>query len=87
MRNRTAVLIGLVAGAVAGGVAGWLLLTDDGRRVRARLEPRLQDLAGQAMALSASAKRLQVAARDSAQDGPRRGLAVGHALSRHRPAR
>ncbi len=67
MRDRTAVLIGLVAGAVAGGVAGWLWLTDDGRRMRARLEPRLQDLATQAMALSASAKRLQVAARASAQ--------------------
>jgi gas vesicle protein len=61
------VLIGLVAGAVAGGVAGWLWLTDDGRRVRARLEPRLQDLATQAVALSASAKRLQVAARAGAQ--------------------
>jgi gas vesicle protein len=60
-------LIGLVAGAVAGGVAGWLWLTDDGRRVRARLEPRLQDLATQAVALSASAKRLQVAARAGAQ--------------------
>ena len=67
MRDRTAVLIGLVAGAVAGGVAGWLWLTDDGRRMRARLEPRLQDLATQAMALSASAKRLQVAARAGAQ--------------------
>jgi gas vesicle protein len=61
------VLIGLVAGAVAGGVAGWLWLTDDGRRVRARLEPWLQDLATQAVALSASAKRLQVAARAGAQ--------------------
>ena len=67
MRDRTAVLIGLVVGAVAGGVAGWLWLTDDGRRMRARLEPRLQDLATQAMALSASAKRLQVAARAGAQ--------------------
>ncbi len=67
MRDRTAVLIGLVAGAVAGGIAGWLWLTDDGRRVRARLEPRLQDLASQAMALSASAKRFQVVARQGAQ--------------------
>ena len=65
MRDRTAVLIGLVAGAVAGGVAGWLWLSDDGRRLRARLEPRLQDLAGQAMALSASARRLQAAARQA----------------------
>jgi gas vesicle protein len=60
-------LIGLVVGAVAGGAAGWLWLTDDGRRMRARLEPRLQDLATQAMALSASAKRLQVVARAGAQ--------------------
>ena len=67
MRDRTAVLIGLVAGAVAGGVAGWLWLTDDGRRVRARLEPRLQALASQAMALSSSARRLQAAARQSGQ--------------------
>lgn len=67
MRDRTAVLIGLVAGAVAGGVAGWLWLTDDGRRLRARIEPRLQDLASQAMALSASAKRLQASARSSVQ--------------------
>ncbi len=69
MRDRTAIVLGLVAGAVAGGVAGWLLLTDDGRRVRARLEPRLQDLAGQALALSASARRLQEAARRAVSSG------------------
>jgi gas vesicle protein len=67
VRDRTAVLLGMVAGAMAGGVAGWLWLTDDGRRVRARLEPRVQDLASQAMALSASARRLQVAVRGAAQ--------------------
>ena len=67
MRDRTAVLMGLVAGAVAGGVAGWLWLTDDGRRLRARLEPQLQDLASQAMALSASATRLKVVARQGVQ--------------------
>lgn len=75
MRDRTAVLVGLVAGAVAGGVAGWLMLTDDGRRLRARLEPQLQDLAGQALALRDSATRMQAAARESfrlAQDAASR---------------
>lgn len=67
MRERTAVLIGLVAGAVVGGVAGWLWLSDEGRRVRARLEPPLKELAGQAMALRDSAARFQAAARGGAQ--------------------
>lgn len=67
MRERTAVLIGLVAGAMAGGVAGWLWLSDEGRRVRARLEPQLKDLAGQALALRESAARFQAAARGGAQ--------------------
>lgn len=65
MRDRSAILIGALAGAVAGGVAGWLWLTDDGRRLRARLEPRLQDLVAQALALSASARRLQAVAREA----------------------
>jgi len=67
VRDRTAVLIGLAAGAVVGGVAGWLWLSEDGRRLRVRLEPRLQDLANQAMALSASASRLKVVARQGVQ--------------------
>jgi gas vesicle protein len=67
VRDGTAVLIGLVAGAVVGGVAGWLWLSDEGRQVRARLEPQLKDLAGQAMALRDSAARFQAAARGSAQ--------------------
>jgi gas vesicle protein len=67
VRDRTAVLIGLVAGAAAGGIAGWLFLTEDGRRIRARLEPRLQDLVSQAIVMSASARRLQAVARQGAQ--------------------
>lgn len=64
MRDRTAILLGLVAGAAIGGVAGWLWLTDDGRRLRARLEPQLQNLAGQALKLRDSAARVQQVARD-----------------------
>jgi gas vesicle protein len=60
-------VIGLVAGAVVGGVAGWLWLSDEGRRVRARLEPQLQELAGRALALRDSAARVQQAAREGAR--------------------
>ena len=37
MRDRTAVLLGLTAGAIVGGVAGWLYLTEGGRRLRYQL--------------------------------------------------
>lgn len=67
MRDRAAILLGLVAGAAVGGVAGWLWLTDDGRRLRARFEPQLRDLAGQALKLRESAGRVEQAARDSAR--------------------
>lgn len=65
MRDRAAILLGLVAGAAVGSVAGWLWLTEDGRRLRARLEPQLRDLAGQARRLRESAGRVEQLARDS----------------------
>ena len=34
-----------IVGAVVGGVAGYLFLTDDGRRLRRQLEPALEDFA------------------------------------------
>ncbi len=64
MRDRTAVLVGLVAGAVVGGAAGWLLLTDGGRRLRQDLRPRLDDLAERAMQLRDTATRAQRAANE-----------------------
>jgi gas vesicle protein len=67
VRDRTAIVLGLVAGAVVGGIAGWLWLTDDGRRLRARIEPQLQELAGQALKLRDSASRVQQVARESAR--------------------
>ena len=65
MRDRTAMLIGMVAGALAGGVAGWLWLTRDGQRLRAQLEPGLQDLANHVLGLGESAQRVKTAARGS----------------------
>jgi gas vesicle protein len=65
MRDRTALLVGLVAGAVVGGAAGWLFLTDGGRRLRQDLRPQLDDLAQRAMQLRDTATRVQRAANDS----------------------
>jgi hypothetical protein len=62
MREKTGVLIGLVAGAAIGGAAGWLFLTEDGRRFRARLDPLVQDLAEGALRLRDTALRAERAA-------------------------
>jgi gas vesicle protein len=65
MRDRTAMLLGLVAGAVVGGAAGWLFLTDGGRRLRQDIRPHLDDLAERAMQLRDTATR----ARRTANEG------------------
>jgi gas vesicle protein len=64
MRDRTAVLLGLVAGAVVGGAAGWLFLTPGGRRLRQDLGPRFDDLAERAVELRDTATRAQRAANE-----------------------
>ena len=69
MRDRTAVCLGALAGAVTGGLAGWLYLTDEGRRVRERLEPQIHTLAVQAIALTEAARRARAAARDGMSAG------------------
>ena len=43
MEERSRVLLATVLGAVAGGVWGWLYLTEQGRRVRVQIEPKLDD--------------------------------------------
>lgn len=64
MRDRTAMLVGLVAGAVIGGAAGWLYLTEGGRRLRADLEPYVGDLAERAERLKVTATRAERAVLD-----------------------
>lgn len=44
MNDRTSILLSALAGAVVGGCVGYLFLTDDGRRLREELEPKLVDL-------------------------------------------
>lgn len=42
--DRTSIILSALAGAVVGGCAGYLFLTDEGRRLRRELEPKLMDL-------------------------------------------
>ena len=41
MDERSRVLIATFLGAVVGGAWGWLYMTDNGRRVRDQIEPKL----------------------------------------------
>jgi outer membrane lipoprotein SlyB len=43
VEERSRVLVATVVGALAGGVWGWLYLTEQGRRVRVQIEPKLDD--------------------------------------------
>lgn len=43
MDERSRVLMATVLGAIAGGVYGWLYMTEQGKRVRDQIEPKLDD--------------------------------------------
>lgn len=43
MDERSRVFLATALGAVIGGVWGWLYLTEQGRRVRDQIEPKLDD--------------------------------------------
>lgn len=67
MRDDAALLLGATAGALIGGAIGWLLLTPEGRRRRAELEPKLIELAYHAAALRDAIVDLERAARQGLQ--------------------
>jgi gas vesicle protein len=45
VNDRTSILLSALAGAVVGGCVGYLFFTEEGRRLREDLEPKLADLA------------------------------------------
>ena len=65
--ERSMVVFGALVGAALGGLAGYLFLTERGRRLRHELEPRLGVLATDLTNLQAAIVR----ARDVAVDGLR----------------
>src|SRR5690242_18349676 len=65
VEERSRVLLASVLGAVAGGVFGWLYMTENGRRVRSQIEPKLDDF----MRELASARGTVEKARSAANEG------------------
>ncbi len=62
MNDTSRVLLATVLGAAAGGLVGYLYLTEDGRRLRSRLEPGLEDVSRELRRLRSSVEKARLAA-------------------------
>jgi hypothetical protein len=76
VEDRARILTSACLGALIGGVAGYLFLTDDGCRLRARLGPELDDLLQEFRRLNAAAEKARLAAAESVRtlQGLRHGI-------------
>jgi hypothetical protein len=75
--DRSRVFLSACLGAVVGGLAGYLYLTDDGRRVRERLEPGMDELLREMRRLRGAVDSARLAAQEgwAAVEDLRRGTA------------
>ena len=62
MEDRARVLMAACLGALIGSVAGYLFLTEDGRRLRERLDPGMDDLLREMRHLRSAAEKARLAA-------------------------
>jgi gas vesicle protein len=62
VEDRARVVMSACLGALIGGVAGYLFLTEDGRRLRDRLEPGMDDLLREMRHLRSAAEKARMAA-------------------------
>ena len=64
MDERSKVLMTTLLGAVAGGVYGWLYLTENGRRVRDQIEPKLDGFVSEITRLRGTVEKARSAANE-----------------------
>lgn len=64
MDERSRVLMATCLGAVIGGVWGWLYMTEGGRRFRAQVEPRLDDLINEITRVRGTVEKARTAANE-----------------------
>jgi hypothetical protein len=62
--ERSKVLMATLLGAVAGGVYGWLYMTEQGRRVRDQIEPKLDDFMGELTRMKGTVEKARTAANE-----------------------
>ena len=53
-----------LVGAVVGGVGGWLYMTENGRRVRDQIEPKLDDFMNEIARLRGTVEKARTAANE-----------------------
>lgn len=64
MTNRSRIALAMLGGAIIGGAVGYLYLTEDGRQLRRRLEPTLDDVLDEVRSLGAAVGTARQAAAD-----------------------
>ena len=70
MEDRTAIVLGALAGAVVGGAFGYLYLSDDGRRLREDFEPEVAELIAELKRTWEVAEQVREAIRDGWSAAP-----------------
>ena len=64
MDERSRVLMTTFLGAVVGGVWGWLYMTENGRRVRDQIEPKLDDFINELTRMRGTVEKARTAANE-----------------------
>jgi hypothetical protein len=62
--ERSKVLMTTLIGAVAGGLYGWLYMTEQGRRVRDQIEPKLDDFMSELTRMRGTVEKARTAANE-----------------------
>jgi hypothetical protein len=62
--ERSRVLLATFIGAIVGGVWGWLYLTEQGRRIRDQIEPKLDDFIGEVTRVRGTVDKARTAANE-----------------------
>jgi hypothetical protein len=62
--ERSRVLMATMLGAVVGGVWGWLYMTENGRRVRNQIEPKLDDFLTELTRVRGTVEKARTAANE-----------------------